>query len=156
MAGKKKILVPFNFTDYDDRVLHYLMRDFAEQKWLQVTLFNVYTPLPELDTQSSPLLKGLKTTIASFHTELREKESLLKKAIEDLQDNGFSAHQVDYVFKAREKDIGGEIVDFVVKGSYDTIVMSHRHGSFIRRSLTRNVHDKVLGELTHTTIIIIT
>ena len=155
MAGKK-VLVPFNFTDYDEKALHYVIRSFADQKWVTVTLFHAYTPLPELDGYSNPGLGRLKATMASLWKEHREREVSLKKAIEDLQDNGFSSHQLDYVFKARVKDIGGEIVDLAQKEGYDTVVLSHRQGNIIRRSFTRSVHDKVLSTLKNRTISIIT
>jgi hypothetical protein len=88
-------------------------------------------------------------------TELGEKEAELKKIKEDLLDNGFRDDQVDYVFKARTKDIGGEIVDMVLKESYDTIVLSHKPRKFTRK-FTRKVHDKLLESLQDTTITIIT
>jgi len=154
MAGKK-ILVAFEFTEYDERALHYVMRNFADQKWVNVTLFHVYTPLPDIDTSSNPGLSHLRSTMDSLRTELGEKEAEFKKIKEDLLDNGFRDDQVDYVFKARTKDIGGEIVDMVLKESYDTIVLSYKPRKFIR-TFTRKVHDKLLNSLEDTTITIIT
>ena len=154
MAGKK-ILVAFEFTEYDERSLHYVMRNLADQKWVKVTLFHVYTPLPDMDTFSNPRLSHLKSTMDTLWTELGEKEAELKKIKEDLLDNGFRDDQVDYVFKARTKDIGGEIVDMVLKESYDTIVLSHKPRKFTRK-FTRKVHDKLLDSLKDTTIAIIT
>ena len=40
MAGKR-ILVPFNFTAYDERALHYVIRTFAGEKAVHVTLLHV-------------------------------------------------------------------------------------------------------------------
>lgn len=154
MAGKK-ILVAFEFAEYDERALHYVMRNFADQKWVNVTLFHVYTPLPDTDTFSNPGLSHLRSTMDTLRTELGEKEAELKKIKEDLLDNGFRDDQVDYVFKARTKDIGGEIVDMVLKESYDTIVLSHKPRKFTRK-FTRKVHDKLLDSLQDTTITIIT
>lgn len=70
MAGKW-ILVPYNFTDYDERALHYVIRTFADQKVVHVSLLHAYTPLPELDGYSHASLGRLKTTMASMWTEIR-------------------------------------------------------------------------------------
>ena len=152
--AETKILVPFNFTDYDEKVLHHVIRNFADQKWVKITLFHVYTPLPEINGYN-PALGRLKSTIASFSKEIREKEAELKKIREDLLDNGFTKDQMGYVFKSRVKGIGGEIVDMARRGSYDTVILSHKPGK-ITRAFTRKVHDKILSDLKDTTVSIIT
>ena len=78
MAGKK-ILVAFEFTEYDERALHYVMRNFADQKWVKITLFHVYTPLLDIDPFSNPGLSHLRSTMDTFWTELGEKEAGLKR-----------------------------------------------------------------------------
>ena len=88
MAGTW-ILVPYNFTDYDEKALHYVIRTFADQKAVHVSLLHAYTPLPELDGYSHASLGRLKTTMASMWTEIREKEKELKRVREDLVANGF-------------------------------------------------------------------
>lgn len=154
MAGKK-ILVPFNFTDYDEKALHYIIRNFAGDKWVHVTLFHVYTPLPEIDTYSNPTLGRLKSTMASFSKDLREREANLKSTREDLLDNGFADDQLDCIFRARTKSIGEEIVKMARSGAYDTVVLNRKPGK-ITRVFTRNVHDKVLSCLKDMIISIIT
>ena len=153
MAGKR-ILVPFNFTDYDEKSLHYVIRNFAGQKWTHVTLFHVYTPLPEIDGYANPTLGKLKSTMASMSKDLREGEKELKKTRDDLLENGFSEDQVDYVFKARSKGIGDEIVGMARSGSYDTIVLSNKPGK-ATRLFTRSIHDKILTDLRDMEICII-
>jgi len=153
MAGRN-ILVPFNFTDQDEKVLHYVIRNFAGQKWVNVTLFHVYTPLPEIDGYN-PALGRLKSTMAVLSKEHREKEAALRKTRQDLLDNGFLDAQLNYTFKARAKSIGVEIVNMVRKGSYDTVVLSRKRGK-ITRTFTRNVHDKLLSTLEDMEIVIIT
>jgi hypothetical protein len=153
MAGKN-VLVPFNFTDYDEKVLHYVIRTFAGQKWAKVTLFHVYTPLPEVNGYN-PSLARLKGTMASLSKELREKEGLLKRTRQDLLDNGFSANRVDTIFRPRVKGVGGEIVEAALRESYNTIVLSRRPSRMIR-AFTRNIHDKILSSLKDREIVIIT
>lgn len=154
MAGKR-VLVPFNFSDYDERALHYVIRNYAGQRWANVTLFHAYTPLPELDGYTNPSVRRVKSTMASMWREVREKEQDLKRVLGDLRDSGFSEDQLDCIFKAREKSIGDEIVRACREGKYDTVVLCRKPGK-ASRILSRTVHDKLLTSLRDTEIVIIT
>lgn len=154
MAGKR-ILVPFNFTDYDERALHYVIRTFAGEKAVHVTLLHVYAPLPELDGYSNPVFGRLKNTMASMWKEVREKEQDLKRVKEDLLENGFHEDQIAYVFKPRAKSIGREIVEMARSGKYDAVVITQKPGK-ATRAFTRKAHDALLSELKDKEIVIIT
>lgn len=154
MAGKR-VLVPFNFSDYDERSLHYVIRNYAGQKWAKVTLFHAYTPLPELDGYSNPSLRRVKGAMASMWKEIREKEKDLKKILLDLKDSGFSEAQLDCIFKPRERGIGDEIVQSCREGGFDTVVLCRKPGK-ASRLLTRAIHDRLLSSLRDTEIVIIT
>ena len=154
MAGKR-ILVPFNFTDYDERALHYVIRTFAGKKAVHITLLHVYAPLPELDGYSNPVFGRLKNTMASMWKEVREKEQDLKRVKEDLLENGFHEDQIAYVFKPGAKSIGREIVEMARSGEYDAVVITQKPGK-ATRAFTRKAHDALLSELKDTEIVIIT
>jgi len=154
MVGKR-VLVPFNFTDYDERALHYVMRTFADQERVFITLFHVYTPLPELDGYSSPSLGRLKATIASMWQEVRENEKDLKRVKEDLLENGFHESQINYQSKPGTKNIGAEIVGAARNGNYDIVIISQKPKN-ASRAFRRKVHDALLSALVNTEIVIIT
>ena len=154
MAGKW-ILVPYNFTDYDERVLHYVIRTFAGQKAVHVTLLHAYTPLPELDAYSHAGLGSLKTTMASMWTEVREKEQELKRVREDLIDNGFQNDQLSCMFIPKAKNFGSQLVEVARKGPYNVVVISEKPKK-ATRAFTRRIHDILIRELRNTEIVIIT
>ncbi|MBW1804313.1 MAG: hypothetical protein JRJ85_26715 [Deltaproteobacteria bacterium] len=154
MAGKK-ILVPFNFTEYDEKALHYVLRDYAGRTWARVTLFHAYTPLPEITGFSNTTLGRLGSAVASMSGQIREKETELKKTVQDLVESGFLEEQVNFIFKPRNKSIASEVVDMVIGGGYDTVVLTSRPGR-IKSAFTRNVHDKLLATLKNKEICIIT
>lgn len=129
---RQKTLVPYNFTNHDKKVLDFIMRTFANQKNIQFTLFHVYTPLPEINTESNAVLGRLKETMRSLYQEINDKELILKQAMEDLLENGFSDDQLDYIFRPREKEIEDEIIDAAREGHYDLVLLSHRHGKIVR------------------------
>jgi len=152
---RKQVLVPFNFTPYDERSLHYVMRMFAGQERVFVMLYHVYTPLPELDGYSSPSLGRLKSTIASMWQEVREKETDLKRVKEDLVENGFNEGQIGYQLHPGKKSIGAEVVEAARKGGYDMIVISQKPKK-ASRAFRKKIHDILLSELVNTEIVIIT
>lgn len=150
----KNILVPFNFTNSDEKSLHYVISNFGGEKGVHVTLFHVHTPPPEIDGYN-PALFRVKSTMASLATEARTREKELQQIVKDLIVSGFLEDQIHYVFKTREKSVGDEIVAMVLRGGFDTVVLSQQPGK-ATRAFTRNVHDKVISNLRNTTISIIT
>lgn len=153
MSGKK-ILVPFNFTAYDERALHYVIRTYAGQKNVELAILHVYTPLPPLD-RSSPRLGTLRSTLAGMWTEIREKEQDLRAVRDDLIENGFSQEQVTIIFRPRTKGVAAEIAEEARSGGYGTVVMAREPGK-ASRIFTSNVHDVLISELKNMEIVIIT
>jgi len=47
--ASEKILLPYNFTGYDQRALDFVIRTFSHLKDVEVTLFHTDTPVPEID-----------------------------------------------------------------------------------------------------------
>jgi hypothetical protein len=149
-----RILLPYNFTIYDEKALGFVIKTFANQKDAKITLFYTYTPLPELDMES-PVLKQMKGAVRSLSQELNEKEIGLKAARETLLRSGFSGDQVDYIFKKRMKSIADEIIDSASKGHYTVLVLSLQPGR-ATRLFARSIHNRVLGALKNVTICIAT
>lgn len=153
MAGKR-ILVPFNFTAYDERALHYVIKTYAGQRNIEIAILHVYTPLPPID-KSSPRLGSLRSTLAGMWTEIREKEQELRAVRDDLIENGFLQEQVAIIFRPRAKGVAAEIVDEARSGGFNTVVMAREPGK-ASRIFTSNVHDALISELKDMEIVIIT
>ena len=143
MAGLK-ILVPYDFKPYEEKALDLLVNAFGNQQDVKITLFNAYTPLPEVDMDASPELEKMRGPMVSLSEELRQKEEGLKSAKKHLIDNGFSEDQVDYIFKKRDKDIIQEISETLLHGHYRVIVLS-RQPAKVARLFSRSVHSRLLS-----------
>jgi hypothetical protein len=149
----QRILVPYNFTAYEEKALDFVIGTFAHRDDVQITLFNAYTPLPVVDMDASPELGKMRGAMVSLSNELREKEAGLKAAKEFLVQNGFSEDQVDYIFKKREKGVAEEIMETAKKGHYRVLVLSRQPGK-VNRLFARSVHTKLLTTLKDMTICI--
>jgi hypothetical protein len=148
----QKILVPYNFTSPEEKALDFIVTTYGNREDVQVTLFNVYTPLPSVDMDASPELSKMRPAMASLSGELREKEAGLKSARDYLLENGFKDEQVDYVFQERTKSVPDEIIDAVAKGHYRVLVLSRQLK--VRKLFGRSVHTRVLSALKDVTICI--
>jgi hypothetical protein len=150
---KQKILVPYNFTAYEEKALDFIIGTYAKREDVHVTLFHAYTPLPVVDMDASPEMQKMRSGMAFLNEEIMRKEEGLKSAKAHLLENGFTDHQIDYIFRTRERSIAEEIVETASKGRYRVLVLSRQPGK-TARFFARSVHSKVLTALKGVTICI--
>ncbi len=153
--ASQKILLPFKFTNYDQRALDFVIRHFAHLKETEITLFHAYTPPPEIETKDSPVMDRLKAGLISLKQGVQDQEAGLKAAVQKLVENGFSEDQVHYVFKPRKKEVACEIVDLASEGRFDLVVINHKPGR-VTRFFTTSVFNKVVNNLKETVVCIVT
>lgn len=153
--GEMKILVPYNFAVHEWKAFDFVIKAFAGREDVLITLFNTYVPLPEIDLTANPELRKMRSGMIFLSEELKKKEAGLQSAKNYFLKNGFSEDQVGYVFKEKEKDIADEIIDAVMKGHYQVVVLRPTPGK-VSRLFARSVHEKVLRALKQVTVCIAT
>ena len=153
--AKKRVLIPYNFTPYDEKALDFVINTFADKKDIEITLFHTYTPLPEVDMDEIPEMRKMARGVSFLSQELSKKEDGLKSAKEFLTENGFSTDQVDYIFKEKGTSIADEIIETASNGHYNILVFSRQPGK-VTRFFARSVHNKVLSILKDVTVCIAT
>lgn len=153
--ASQKILLPYNFTSYDQKALDFVVRTFAQVKDVEITLFNSYTAVPEIEQTDSPLMDKLRGNMTYLSQRIHEQEEGLKVAKRNLLENGFSEDQIHYVFKPRRKDISGEIIDLALNGQYNLVVINRKPGK-VTRFFTGSVLNKVASALKNVTICLVT
>ncbi len=153
--ASQKILLPYNFTSYDQKALDFVIRTFAQVKDVEITLFNSYTAVPEIGQTDSPVMDKLKANLTYLSQRIHEQEEGLKVAKRNLLENGFSEDQIHYVFKPRRKDISGEIIDLALNGQYNLVVINRKPGK-VTRFFTGSVLNKVASALKNVTICLVT
>ena len=153
--SSQKILVPYNFTVYDQKALYFVIQTFAHLKDVEITLFNAYTPAPEIDMRGSPIMETMKSHIHFLSSKIKEQEDGLKAAKQNLLENGFQKHRVKYIFKPRKKDIATEIISLAENDNFDLIVLNHTPGS-LTHFFTAHVFNKIVSALKDKTICVVT
>ncbi len=152
--ASQKILVPYNFTLYDQKVLDFIMQTFSHSKDVEITLFNTYTPAPQIDLRGSPVMENIKSNIAFLSQKIIDQEEGLKAAIKILLESGFAENRVKYIFKPRKNDIATEIINLVLEHRYNIIVVNHKPGK-LSHFFTGNVYSKVINALKDTIVIVV-
>jgi nucleotide-binding universal stress UspA family protein len=150
----QKILVTFNFTSYDQKALDFVARTFVHLKDVEVTLLNVYTPVPAIEMRESPVMAKFQRNLDYLSQKVKEQEEGLKEARQYLVQNGFTENQVSYLYKPRKKDIVGEIVDIATKDNFNIVVMNRKPGK-VTRFFTGSVFNKVVSALKDKTVCIV-
>ena len=152
--SSQKILVPHNFTAYDQKALEFVIRTFSHVKDVEVTLFNSYTSVPEIDTRTSPQMESLQSNINYLSKKIKDQENELKNARKKLLQNGFSESQVHSIFLPRKKDIAAEIIALTKDKNFNLIVLNHKPGK-LSHFFTGNLFSKVIKALKDTTVCVV-
>ena len=150
----QKILVTYNFTSYDQKALDFVIRTFVHLKDVEVTLLNIYTPVPKIESRESPVMAKFQRNLDYLAQKVKEQEGGLQEARQYLVQNGFTENQVSYLYKPRKKDIIGEIVDIATQDNFNIVVMNRKPGK-VTRFFTGSVFSKVVSALKDKTVCIV-
>ncbi len=151
----QKLLIPFNYTPYDQKALDFVIRHFANQQNIEVTLFSVYSSVPEIKPIGSPIMEKMKNNLIYLAQKNKELETALVEAQETLTKGGFSASRVNYSFVPRKKDIASEIIRMVRTENFDIIILNHKPGK-ATHLFTGNVFSKVVNAVSNCAVCVVT
>ena len=142
----QKILLPYNYTPLDQKALDFVISTFGNLKNVEVTVFNVYTPVPEIDTDATSVTSKLKGSLSYLSQKITEQEADLTAVKHKLVQNGFADQFVRTVFQPRKKDVASEIIDIATNNKFDLIVINHKPGK-ATRFFTGSRYNKVISAL---------
>ena len=150
----QKLLLPYNFTSFDQKALDFVISTFGNLEEIEVTVFNAYTPVPEIETGASSVTGKLKGSLSYLSQKISEQENELKTIRQKLIDNGFADGRVHTVFQPRKKEVASEIVDIATKNNFGIIVISHKPGK-ATRFFTGSRYSKVISALKDVTVCVV-
>lgn len=151
---RKKILMPYNFSDQDQKALDFVVQTFANSERVEVILFNAYTPAPVISEREAPVMDKVQGSLRHLDTIIKEQETLLENAKSHLQEKGFSKDQVRIFFRPKKKDTASQIVQVANDEDADIIILNHKSGK-VGRFFTGSVFNKVVSALKDKTICIV-
>ena len=154
MMAALKILLPYNFRTLDQKALAFANSTFGHLDEVEITLFHAYTPLPEIEADSSSVMGKLKGDLGYLSQKIMQQETELKAVEEKLLQGGFAQSCIHTVFKPRKKDIAAEIIEFVSDDKSNVIIINHKSGK-ASRFFTGSVFSKVVSALKDTTVCIV-
>ena len=152
---KQKVLLPYNFTDNDQKALDFVARMFAPQEDAEIVLFNAYTQAPEIETRNNPIMEKMRQNLTYLRQKTNEQEEKLKAVRDSLFEKGFARNRVSYLFKPIKKDISQDIIDLVQGEGFNAVVLNRTSGN-IARFFTGNVFEKVVRGVKNVMVLIVT
>ena len=153
MAGQN-ILMPYNFTFYDQKALDFVINTFAHRDDVEISLYHAYTPAPEIDLQGSPVMDKLKGNLNYLSQRVDKLEAGLEEAKENLHRSGFSKDKIHIIYQPRKKNIAGEIVNLVSTHGFNIVVINRKPGK-VTRFFTESVFNKIVSALSNTTVCVV-
>ncbi len=150
----RKLLLPYNFTSFDQKALDFVINTFGKSQNIEVTVFNAYTPIPQIDAEATSITGKLKGSLSYLSQKISEQEAELKAIKEKLVENGFDDRFVHTLFQPRKKDVASEIIDLAMDQKFDVIVISHKPGK-ATRFFTGNRYNKVISALKDVTVCVV-
>ena len=154
MMAALKILLPYNFRTLDQKALAFANSTFGHLEGAEITLFHAYTPLPEIEADSSSVMGKLKGDLGYLSQKIIQQETELDAVKEQLLQTGFAQNLVNTVFKPRKRDIAAEIIELVTNEKFNVVIINHKSGK-ASRFFTGSVFSKVVSALKDTTVCIV-
>ena len=151
---KLKLLLPYNFTGFDQKALDFVINTFGKTKNSEITVFNAYTPIPEIDTAATSITGKLKGSLSYLSQKISEQETELQSIKKKLVENGFEHDRVQTIFQPRKKEVAAEIIDIAKNHKFDVIVISHKPGK-ATRFFTGSRYGKVISALKDVTVCVV-
>ncbi len=150
----RKLLLPYHFTHLDQKALDFVIDTFSNLENIAVTVFNAYTPIPEIATEASSVTSKLKGSLSYLHQKIKENETALNEVKDKLVESGFPQERVKCIFKPRKKDIASEIIDLVTSDHFDIIVLNRKHAR-VTRFFSGSTSHKVVMAVKDVTVCIV-
>jgi nucleotide-binding universal stress UspA family protein len=152
--AKLKLLLPYNFTRFDQKALNFVIDTFANLDNITVTVFNAYTPIPEIDTDASSITSKLKGSLSFLSQKIKENEALLDEVKDRLVEGGIPENRVECIFRPRKKDIASEIIELLTDAKFDIIVFNRKQAR-VTRFFSGSISHKVVMNLKDVTVCIV-
>jgi nucleotide-binding universal stress UspA family protein len=150
----QKLLLPYHFTGLDQKALDFVINTFGKLDNIAVTVFNAYTPIPEIETDATSVTGKLKGSLSYLSQKIKENEVLLDEVKDQLVESGFPDNRVEYIYRPRKKDIASEIIDLANSDQFDIIVLNRKHAR-VTRFFSGSISHKVIMTLKDVTVCIV-
>ncbi len=149
---KKKVLLPYNFTESDKKALDFVMENYAENKNIIITVLHFYSQVPEIILNRNSVMEKMSDGMHYLRARSKEQEDKIIAVKQRLLDYGVS--NVNYLYSPKKRDVAQEICILARDEEYNTIILNH--SDRITGFFKANVFSKVINTLKGKTVIVIT
>ncbi len=126
----------------DRKSIDFVGHRYSERRNIHVTLFHAYTPVPQIDTQDSPIMAKVVQNTALLRLKQEEQKHALEGAKKQLMNHGIAGTNINCIFKPVNIDIAADIIQLWKEGEFDVVVLSRNPGNivnFFSRSISKRI-----------------
>jgi len=150
----KKILLAYNFTSLDQKAVDFAIDTFAHLQDVEITIFNAYTPVPEIETVDTSITGKLKSSLSYLTQQIVQRETELNEVRQMLLLGGFGEGRINTEFRPRKRDIASEIIELARTNGYDVVILNRKQAR-VTRFFSGSVSHKVVMTLKDTTVCVV-
>jgi len=143
-----KILIPFNFTENDEKSIDFVGQRYGKRTELEITLFHAYTPVPDLETPGNHIMKPVIRNTYYLQHQQDEKKNALEAARQRLVNHGIAEQKIQCLFRPVRQNVAQDIIRLYKDGNHDVVVLSRNPGNivnFFSRSISKQIARHVQG-----------
>lgn len=145
-----KIIIPYNFTDNDEKSLEFVADRYVGDKDATVTLFHAYHTVPEINVRNNPIMDKMARSTLYLKRLLEEQKEELEQAKRKLVLKGFYEKSIQCLFAPIKSGIAKDIIYIIKVENYNVVILNHNPGSVINyfsRSISKRVSSNVGGKV---------
>ena len=142
------ILIPYNFTGNDELAIDFVGQRYAKRKEVEITLFHVFTPVPEIDPRNNPIMDKVIQNTSYLRVQQDGEKQAMEAAKQALVNYGFAADHIHCIYRPVRHDIADDIIRLWKSGKFDVVVLNRNPGNIINyfsRSISKRVTRQVEG-----------
>ncbi len=151
---EKRILLPYNFSKNDKKALEFVIQHYAGDPNVSVTVLHIYPPVPEIVVNRDSVMNRMSDSVHYLRSYSAEQEYKVKKVKEFLEQGGFGANTVNYLYVPKKRDIAQEIGMLVRQEGYNIVVLTHTGG--VTGFFKASVFNKVVTSIKDICVMILT
>lgn len=137
-----KVIIPYNFTENDKKSIDFVINHYLGNPNVQLTLFHGYTPVPEIDSEHSPVMNRMSQAVSYLRSQLKGQEQILEDIKQVLIMKNFNSQNIKCMFVPLVDDLATDLIRLIKNDNYDAVVFNKNPGNIINY-FTRSISGRV-------------
>lgn len=142
-----KVMIPYNFTENDEKALDFVIARYLDDKTVKLTLFHAHHPIREVNVVNNPIMDKMNRTTSYLRQVLSRKKEELEETRQLLVSKGFRSENIDCLFAPLKTDLATDIIRLIKTQNYNAVVLNRSPDTIIN-FFSKHISEKIFNNLT--------